>query len=29
MRCKKCGAELADGVLFCRECGTKVESSKK
>lgn len=29
MKCKKCGAELANGVLFCRECGTKVESEKK
>lgn len=24
MKCKKCGAELEDGVLFCRECGNKV-----
>ena len=29
MKCKKCGAELADGVLFCRECGMKVEPMKK
>ena len=24
MKCVKCGAELDDGVLFCRECGAKV-----
>lgn len=29
MKCRKCGAELADGVSFCRECGTKVEPIKK
>lgn len=29
MKCRKCGAELADGVSFCRECGTKVELIKK
>ena len=28
MRCRNCGAELADGALFCSECGTKVELSK-
>ena len=27
MKCQKCGAELAKGVVFCRECGTKVESA--
>lgn len=25
MKCQKCGADLADGVLYCRECGAKVE----
>lgn len=29
MRCKNCGAELADGSVFCRECGTKVDKIKK
>lgn len=24
MKCQKCGAELEQGVLFCRECGSKV-----
>ena len=27
MKCQKCGATLEDGVLFCRECGAKVEAS--
>lgn len=27
MRCQFCGAELADGVLFCGECGARVEKS--
>lgn len=26
MKCQKCGAELEQGVLFCRECGSKVEA---
>lgn len=26
MKCQKCGAELEQGVLFCRECGNKVEA---
>lgn len=25
MKCPKCGATLADDVLFCRECGAKVK----
>ncbi|MGN1276411.1 MAG: zinc-ribbon domain-containing protein, partial [Floccifex sp.] len=25
MKCSKCGADLAPGVAFCRECGTKVK----
>ena len=24
VKCQRCGAELEDGVLFCRECGEKV-----
>lgn len=28
MFCKKCGAEIKDGVQFCSECGTANESSK-
>lgn len=27
MYCNKCGTELANGVLFCRECGAKVETT--
>lgn len=29
MKCRKCGADLAEGVLFCRECGAKVEKRKR
>lgn len=29
MKCQNCGAELADGVLFCRECGSKVTNIPK
>lgn len=31
MRCPNCGEELSDGVLFCRECGHKIqrESQKR
>ena len=29
MKCRRCGAELAEGVLFCRECGAKVEKRKR
>lgn len=25
MRCPNCGEELSDGVLFCRECGHKIQ----
>lgn len=25
MKCQNCGAELQDGVLFCRECGSKIK----
>ena len=27
MFCKKCGAELIDGALFCTECGTAVNAN--
>lgn len=26
MFCRKCGTQLADGALFCGNCGTKVET---
>lgn len=29
MKCPKCGADLAEGVLFCRECGTKIDALQK
>lgn len=29
MRCKECGADLPDGVSFCRYCGSKVEQVKE
>ena len=29
MRCAQCGAELKEGVLFCRDCGAKVEKIRK
>lgn len=29
MNCRKCGAELEDGALFCSECGTGVESDSR
>lgn len=29
MKCSKCGAELQEGVLFCRECGAKAENVEK
>ena len=25
MKCKKCGAILEEGTVFCPECGTRVE----
>ena len=28
MKCPKCGAELASGVSFCRECGAKIEKKR-
>lgn len=28
MKCRKCGAELEDGVLYCRECGNRVASDE-
>lgn len=28
MKCQNCGADLDDGVLFCHECGAKVETQK-
>lgn len=29
MKCQKCGADLAEGVLFCRECGAKTNAVQK
>lgn len=29
MKCAQCGAELKEGVLFCRDCGAKVEKIRK
>ena len=28
MKCSRCGAELENGVLFCRECGAKVATGQ-
>ena len=28
MKCNNCGAELDNGVLFCKDCGAKVEVKK-
>lgn len=29
MNCPKCGAELSDGVIFCKECGYRVPQETK
>lgn len=29
MKCSNCGADLEDGVAFCRECGTKIVKKKR
>lgn len=29
MKCKNCGAQLMEGVVFCCECGAKVEKQKR
>lgn len=29
MKCKNCGAELADGMMFCLECGEKNETPQE
>ena len=29
MKCSICGADLADGVLFCRECGNRIGTAQK
>lgn len=29
MICKNCGAEIRDGALFCRHCGTKVNAGQE
>ena len=29
MKCSRCGAELPEGAVYCGECGSKVESSKR
>lgn len=28
MKCRNCGADLEDGVLFCRECGSRVATDE-
>lgn len=28
MKCSHCGAEIPEGALFCRKCGTRVESKR-
>ena len=29
MKCPNCGSDLADGVLFCRECGERIYGANK
>lgn len=29
MKCSHCGAEIPEGALFCRKCGTRVEPERK
>ena len=29
MQCTNCGADIAEGGLFCSQCGTKVEKKNK
>lgn len=29
MKCKNCGAELMDGIMFCPECGVKNETNEQ
>ena len=28
-KCRQCGAEMNDNVLFCTKCGTKMEAQKE
>jgi len=29
MKCLKCGAELVPGVIFCRNCGSRVDGANQ